>query len=221
MLQRPAEACTALTSDTLSSLLTEKLACPLEWLCQRPLSTKDTSPPGEWARVLIQSTALILCTRPGHVTGYRNSFSLTLTGLCWCCRRYGDSSLASLFVCMCSEDAAVTVGRNAEFTGKICFQVQKFGAGLLQPNNRCGRNAELEHDLTLTFVDDVAVIVGERQTHHLGACQADWSTRCISQNSMKATRCLHKSSECRNALACGAWKACMWNTIRRFVSAGS
>lgn len=131
----------------------------------------------------------------GHVTGYENSSSLTLTGLCWCCRRYGDSSLASLFVCMCSEDAAVTMGRNAEFTGKICFQVQNFGAGLLQPNNRCGKN------LTLTFVDDVAVIVGERQTRHLGACQADWSTRCISQNSMKATRCLQKSSECRNALA--------------------
>lgn len=57
-----AEACTALTSDTLSTLLIEKLACPLEWLCQRPLSTKGTSPPGSWAGVT-KSTALILCTR--------------------------------------------------------------------------------------------------------------------------------------------------------------
>jgi len=116
---------------------------------------------------------------------------------------------------MWSEGPAVTTGRNAELTGKICFEVPKFDGGLLQPNKRCGRNAGLKHDLTLTLVDEVAVIVGGRQTRHLGACQADWSTRCISQNSVKAAIRLHKSSDCRNTLACGACKACMRNTIRR------
>ena len=146
---------------------------------------------------------------------------MPLTGLCWCCSRYGDSSLASLFVCMWSEGPAVTMGRDAELTGKIGFEAQNLGGCLLQPNKRCCRNAGPKHDLTSTLVDEVAVIVGERQTRHLGACRADWSIRCISQNSMKAKRCLHKSSGCRNAPACGACKACIRNTIRRFVSVKS
>ncbi len=73
--QLQAEACTALTSDTLSSLLTGKLACPLGWLCQRPLSTKGTSPPGGCARVLTQSTALILCKQFAPLSWTRDRIS--------------------------------------------------------------------------------------------------------------------------------------------------